>query len=87
MILNNQQISDYFLNEDRRRTINWTGIENQYGIAKGRIKNVLLYKKGLFRDDELVSLTKAIQDLQLSEELTEQLKPKDEPNTEAPIQD
>lgn len=81
MILNNEQIAAYLLNEDRRRTINWTGIENQYGIAKGRIKNVLLYNKGVFREDELQPLTKAIQDLQLSDELKEQLKQKDEPNT------
>jgi len=53
MLLTNEQITAYFLNEDRRKTINWTGIENQYEIGKGRIKNVLLFNKGVFRADEL----------------------------------
>lgn len=65
MGMTNQQISAYFLNEDRRKTINWTGIENQYEIGKGRIKNVLLFNKGVFRDDEIQKLSKAIQDLQI----------------------
>lgn len=64
--MTNEQIIAYFLNESRRKTINWTGIENQYEIGKGRIKNVLLFNKGVFRVDELEKLSKAIQDLQFN---------------------
>jgi len=64
--MTNNQIIAYFLNESRRKTINWTGIENQYEIGKGRIKNVLLFKKGVFRADEIEKLSKAIQDLQFN---------------------
>ena len=62
--MTNEQITAYFLHESRRKIINWTGIENQYEIGKGRIKNVLLFKKGVFRDSEIQKLSKAIQDLQ-----------------------
>ena len=73
-MLNDNQIIAYFLDENRRKSLNWTGIENQYfvqsdgKIGKGRIKNCLLYqKKYKFTDLEIVQLNKAISDLQVSD--------------------
>ncbi len=68
------EIIAYFLNENRRKSFNWTGIENQYIIKtdgevnKGRLKNCFHYpKKYKFTDLEIVQLNKAISDLQVSD--------------------
>lgn len=70
--MTNEEIIAYLTHESRRTFINWTGIENKYFvddkgncIGKGRIKNVCLFKKGKFRNDEIEKLSKAIQDLQV----------------------
>ena len=77
MLLNDTQIIAYFLDENRRKSLNWTGIENQYfvqsdgKIGKGRIKHCLPYpEKYKFTELEIVQLNKAISDLQVSDVLS-----------------
>lgn len=51
-----QGLVAYLLDERRRRILSWRGIENLAGIGKGRIKNVCLYQKGEFRENEIEAL-------------------------------
>jgi len=65
--MSNNQIIDYLSNERRRYVLNWTGIEKQYGLSKGRIKNVILSNNRVlqvFRPDEIEKLNIAINELQ-----------------------
>jgi hypothetical protein len=72
--LTSQQIVSYLTDKNRRTLLNWTGIENKYlfdengKVKKGRIKNVCIFEKGLFRPDEIKALTKAIHEIQFNVE-------------------
>lgn len=67
--MTNPEIIAYLLDADRRKLLNWRGIEKSCGITYGRIKNVCLYKKGSFRPDEIDKLNVAIQKLQIESSL------------------
>lgn len=58
--MTNADLVAYLLDERRRRILNWRGIENLAGIGKGRIKNVCLYKKGEFRENEIQALNEVL---------------------------
>jgi hypothetical protein len=58
--MNSVELVAYLLDERRRRILNWRGIENLAQIGKGRIKNVCLYKKGSFRENEIQALNEVL---------------------------
>jgi hypothetical protein len=62
-MLNSDELVAYLSDERRRQPLNWRGIESAYDLSKGRIKNVVLYKKGQFRENEILALNKMILDL------------------------
>lgn len=62
-MLNSSELVAYLLEERRRRILNWRGIENLAGISKGRIKNVCLYKKSQFRENEIEALNEVLASL------------------------
>lgn len=64
-MLDAQKLKEYLLLEKRKKILNWNGIETQYGIDKGRIKNCLYHPdKYHFRLDEIQKLNFLIKDLQ-----------------------